>query len=127
MEIMNVSLDQRVVGTVEMQKKGLYYQLCCRCKLPAGKIYRLKAVCEHNTVDLGICVPFEDDFGVDKSVPVKCFDTKIVSFYLFANSGETNDIFIPLETEKPFSNLQNIMDAKFERRDGVPGLLLTKH
>lgn len=127
MQKMNVSLDGRVVGTVKIQKIGLYYQICCRCKLPAGKLYRLKAICERNTVDLGICVPLEDDFAVDKRIPVKYLNIGNITFHLIANGEESNDIFIPLETEKPFSNLQNIMDAKFERRDSVPGLLIINH
>lgn len=123
---MNVSLDQKVVGTVEIQKKGLYYQINCRCAIPAGKVYRLQAVCDRRVVDFGICVPFEDGFGVDKRIPAKQLDVANISFHLSTNRSESDMIFVPLDTMKPFDSLENIMDAKFERRDGVAGLLFKK-
>lgn len=120
----NVYLEKQIVGTAEIQINGLYYHICCRCKLPTGKLFRLNAICGQHTVDLGICVPFEDGFGVNKRVPVKNLDTENVLFQLSTKQGASNSIFLPLDPQKPFEKMAYLMDAKFERQNGVAGLLI---
>lgn len=117
-----VSIEEKIVGTVEIHKYGLYYQICCRCKLPAEKIYRLQAVCEHGVIDLGICVPFKDGFGVDKRIPVKYLNDENIAFHLTTKRETTDSIFVSLDPQKPFKRMECLMDAKFVKMDGVPGL-----
>lgn len=127
MNIFDVKLNEKVVGSAEILKRGLYYQISCRCNIPAEKLYRLQAVCDQETVDLGICVPFEDGFGVNKTIAAKKLDTDTIFFHLSANMEESDVVFVPLDTTKPFDNLENIMHAKLVWRDGGAGFLFEKN
>ena len=126
MKIFEVKLNGNVVGSAEILERGLYYQISCRCNLPAGKLYRLQIVCERGGVDLGICVPFDDGFGVNKTIAAKKVDIDTISFYLTTNVEGSDALFVPLDMRKPVDNLENIMQAKFAWRDKEAGLLFEK-
>lgn len=123
---LDVYLDHQVAGFGEITKQGLYYNFHCRCKLADNKVYRLTAVCGERTVDLGICVPYEDGFGVDKRVSIKTIGTDKIGMYLSTEQEKNDRTFVALNEEKPFEAMEYLMTAKFERRGDTAGLMITK-
>ena len=67
----DIMFDESPVGKAQMEKQGLYILFSCRCRLPEDGLYRIHVICGENRLDLGICVPMESAFGMDKKVPVK--------------------------------------------------------
>lgn len=120
----DVYLDHQVAGFGEIIKQGLYYNVHCRCKLTDNKVYRLLASCGERTVDLGICVPFEDGFGVDKMIPIKKLNEDGIVLHLSRKQDNSDRTFVPLNAEKPFGAMEYLMCAKFERRGDTAGLLI---
>ena len=70
------------VGTAQMQRQGLYCRFCCRCRLPDEGLYRIHAICGRTREDLGICVPMDGGFGMDKRIPAKRLGEGEMSFEL---------------------------------------------
>ena len=73
-------LDE-TVGHVRTQKQGLYLCFHCRCSLPDQGMYRIHAV-GSGREDLGICVPMDGSFGIDKKIPLKRLGEAELSFQL---------------------------------------------
>lgn len=75
-------------------------------------------------MDIGICVPFDDGFGVEKLVSVKSVGTDKISLFLSENSGNYDSKFIPLQEGTAFEGMIFLKNAKFERRGDIVGLLV---
>ena len=127
LNVYNVYLDDKVVGTAQLTPRGLFYHVHCRYNIDNGKFYRLCAICGERVVDLGICVPFYDGFGIEAMERITKFDSNEIRFYIVKNNESSEDKFFVLNEEAPFENLEIVMDARFERRNGEAGLIITNH
>ena len=67
----DIVYENRPVGTARMEKQGLYLLFSCRCRLPDDEMYRIHVKNGENREDLGICIPVDGGFGMDKRIPVK--------------------------------------------------------
>ena len=81
-ETYDIVFEGVIVGTAQMQRQGLYCRFCCRCRLPDEGLYRIHAICGRTREDLGICVPMDGGFGMDKKVPAKRLGEGEMSFEL---------------------------------------------
>ena len=70
-ETYDIKLDDSLVGTAQVEKQGLYYLFSCRCRLPEEGLYRIHVISGDKHEDLGICVPVDGFFGMDKKIPAK--------------------------------------------------------
>ena len=120
----DVHLDHKTVGTANIKRNGLYYQIHCRCNVPDDRVYRLMAKCDGRSVDLGVCVPFEDGFGVDTMVSVKKIGTDSISFYLTDRKESSDEKFIQIKEGEPFDGTEHLMNSRFEMRGNAPGLVI---
>ena len=65
-----IELSGREIGQAEVTRQGLYYHFTCRCRLTGEVICRLAAVCGDQMENLGVPVPENGYFVLQKNVPV---------------------------------------------------------
>ena len=119
-----VRMGNRSVGTVTVEKQGLYYRFSCRCALSGKVIHRLWLCCGGKETDLGLCVPVGDGFGTEKRLPVRQCGEGEPSFLLRPKETEIRGNFIPLSPEEPFRYLHRLENAFLERRGEVLGIVI---
>ena len=119
----SVYLGDRIVGSVELVRRGLYYNFSGNFRLPKNSIYRITVSDGEHNVDLGICVPCAGGFELKKTVPVKHFAGKSFSFRAELNSRTQE--FIPVSEDKQIECLTNLRNAKFALCDGTAGIVFS--
>lgn len=105
----------RAVGQVTVSKEGLYYKIEASLRLPKGSRYRLTVCFEHNTMDLGLCIPQGDMFIMCTKIPIKRFCGDSFTFML---SEKNERKVIPIQDNKPFSHLDILPQCSFSRENG---------
>lgn len=126
MRYYDVYLDQRVVGKAEVEEEGLYYRIRCQCELHGEEIYKLMISTGAEPVLIGVCAPQGRFFGLDRKIPIKRVGKEIRMFYVVLREEETCGIFVPLSADRPFDAMENLCNARFRIRDGVPGLVISQ-
>ena len=149
MDTYDITYDGRSVGTARMEKQGLYYVFFCRCRLPDDKLYRIHVICGENREDLGICVPMDDAFGMDKKIPSKRLGEAAPAFELLPKDWmppveiipepvepvieeeirepeKAEELFVPVSEEEPFEYLDKLENAVFAEQNGQPGVLINE-
>ena len=112
------------VGTVTVEKQGLYYCFSCRCSLSGEVMHRLVAVTEAGQVDLGVCVPMDGAFGVEKRIPCKRLGTGKPEFQLVPKHEGLRGQFVPVYPEEPFAYLSRLKNAFLATRAGQVGIVI---
>lgn len=114
-----VYLLDRPVGTVNVEKQGLYYRFSCRCE-PGKGMHRLLLRSGGKETDLGLCVPMADGFGTEKRLPIKQCGTGTPEFFLRPKDGH----FVPISPEEPFRYIHRLENAFLERRGHQLGIVI---
>ena len=91
-ETYDITHEGAPVGTARMEKQGLYYVFSCRCRLPEEGLYRIHAINGDGREDLGICIPVDGVFGMDKKVPQKRIGEGILTFELVPKDWQPQEI-----------------------------------
>jgi hypothetical protein len=91
-ETYDITHESALVGTARMEKQGLYYVFSCRCRLPKEGLYRIHAINGDAREDLGICIPMDGVFGMDKKVPQKRIGEGILTFELVPKDWKPQEI-----------------------------------
>ena len=112
-------------GDAEVIKSGLYYKIMCRIVRPKKGMYRLNVRCCEKTVDLGLCVPMQDHFGVDTSVPIRKIGEGELIFELIGEHHSQK--FIAISKETPVKHLAEYSKMRFVILEGEKGVILTDH
>lgn len=97
----DITYDSAPVGRALMKKQGLYYAFSCRCRLPDEGLYRIHAISADRREDLGICVPMDGGFGMDKKIPIKRMGEGELTFQLVPKDWKQQEPAIVPEPEKP--------------------------
>ena len=116
----------QVQGTVTVEKRGLYYRFSCRCRLSGEVMHRLVAVTETGRTDLGVCVPMDGVFGVEKRIPCKQLGSGTPEFQLIPKHESVHGRFVPVYPEEPFSYLAKLKDAYLATQNGQVGVVIGK-
>ena len=114
------------VGTAAVEKQGLYYRICCRCRVSGEGMRRIVVTCGKQREDLGICVPMDGDFGLDKKIPCKRFCTGTPEFSLLPKYPDMAGKFVPVYPDEPFAYMTRLKDAYLQVRDGQPGIVIAE-
>ena len=112
------------MGTVRVEKQGLYYRITCRCRIKNGEIHRLVVSCGGRTENLGICVPMEGGFGVEKRIPCKHLGTGTPEFLLLAKQEQPVGKFVAVYPDEPFSYMARLKGAYLARQADRMGIVL---
>ena len=118
-----VELQDMPVGEVSVRKEGLYYHFTCTVRLRKNSRYRLLAISNEKEVDLGLCIPQGDAFGLSTKIPVKRFENGRYQFVLWNRSEKTA---ISLDEKSPFPDLRILPDCRFVRENGKAVLINQK-
>ena len=114
----------RCIGKVTVEKQGLYYRFSCRCALTGEVMHHLLVTCGERSEDLGICVPVDGQFGLEKKIPCKRLGTGNPEFQLLPKHQKMQGKFIPVYPEEPFSYMSRLKDAFLEIRAGQMGIII---
>ena len=123
-ESYDIIYNDRPVGTARMEKQGLYYRFSCRCALTGEVMHHLLVTCGERSEDLGICVPVDGQFGLEKKIPCKRLGTGNPEFQLLPKHPKMQGKFIPVYPEEPFSYMARLKDAFLEIRAGQMGIII---
>ena len=99
--------EEKEVGEVYVQTRGLYYQFSCVCTPPNSSIHRIILACDETENNLGICVPNGECFTLTKQVPIKNIKEGEWTFYLRAKDKE-NNLKVPVTENNPFHMLDKL-------------------
>lgn len=116
--------EDKPVGTCRMEQQGLYCRIRCRCSRISDEIWRLLFCGNGETLDLGILVPVDGGFGLDRKLPLKNLPSGEPAFLISRQQHMEDGKFIPVHSDKPFEYLSKIANMRFCRRNGEAGVLL---
>ncbi len=121
-----VRMGDKAVGQASLRREGLYYHISCRCTLPGKEMYRLILGCGSKREDLGVCVPMEGQFGVDKKIPCKRLREGTPEFRLRPKIDQMDapGKFIPVYPEEPFAYIRRLEKAYLACQDGQLGVMI---
>lgn len=122
--IWNIYLDEKVVGTCRIWREGLYSHISCRCAKAAEGICRLVMECGDVAMDLGILVPVEGGFGLERKFPAKKLPEGQPRFFVTGPGRQKDEAFLPVREGEVFLQLSRLRDARFARRGGEVGVIL---
>lgn len=114
--------DETCVGSAEIQQEGLYYRICCNCKISVEGIHRIEVCDGENTTDLGICVPQGDQFTLMSRIPIKKLNADNCRFSLVRQGQKQkkhNSREVPVVTGKPFPAIDELASGYFRSEDSV--------
>jgi hypothetical protein len=117
MDTYEIYLGQDAVGTVRVMQEGLYYRFLCRCELSGDVVYRVMVSCGTHQENLGVLVPMNGVFYIDKKVPLKHLGKGKLEFRLLPKHPELEH-FVPLGPEEPFSYISRLKNAYLLKKDG---------
>ena len=115
----------RGTGRVAVTREGLYYRFSCRCKLTGDVMHRLVVTTDAGNVDLGVCVPMEGGFGVERKVPCKKFGAN-PQFRLLPKHENMQGRFVPIYPEEPFAYMTKLKDAFLATQNGQVGIVISE-
>ena len=122
----NIMLGGEAVGNAMVIKEGLYYRFNCFCRLSGEIMYQLKVNCEKGEVNLGVCVPIPNGFGVNTRLPIKKIGEGELFFYITPRHPDITNMFIPIQAEEPFRYLEKLESAYFKTKNGIIGIVFTE-
>lgn len=119
-----IELSGREIGQAEVTRQGLYYHFTCRCRLTGEVICRLAAVCGDQMENLGVPVPENGYFVLQKNVPVSKLKDGNLRVRVVPRHPQLDGKFIPIRPEEPFAYLSRLKDAYLQRRGGQLGIVI---
>ena len=115
MDSYSVSINNNQVGTVTVEREGLFVKILCILHKGLSGAYRLIMHTKSKKLDLGICLPYENFFGLKTNVAQKYVKDEIVSFVLKTNNKDEDGMLV--ETDNCFSTLECIINARYTFRN----------
>jgi hypothetical protein len=88
-------------------------------------IVRLLLQCGDTTVDLGILIPVDSQFGLEKKLAVRNMPAGEPRFSIKVLSEQSNERFIPVCEDGKFDDLSNLENARFGKQAGIVGVFLS--
>ncbi len=110
--------ENKQIGDITVQKRGLYYHFDCICNMPIDFGHRIRVRCGTTVTDLGICVPENGCFTLRKQLPMKHIGDGVMQFFL-ENHQKSDSAMIPIFANKPFAGMEHIDNAKLVIKDGL--------
>lgn len=122
--IYSVRFGRNIAGQVEVEPDGLYSHVRCRCSLPLGTIGRLWLYGENTRLNLGVLLPGQEGFILERRIPAKQMDVSNPDFVVQTSEENRSEFFVPVREGEPFAYLSKLKNSRYAVRDGIPGLLI---
>lgn len=119
-----LSLGDRKIGSVQVRKQGLYYHFSCRCALSGNAVCRLLVSCGGRQENVGVLVPMEGRFGIEKQIPVKRLGEGKPEFQLVTRQERQTGSFVPIYPEEPFEYIHKLENAFLVHQAGQLGIVI---
>ena len=87
-------------------------------------MFRLRVSCADKQEELGVLVPADGGFGLDRRIPVKRLGEGKPEFCLYVQREASEGKFVPIIPEEPFGYIAKLKDAYLVRRNGQTGILI---
>lgn len=116
---MRIFWENREIGSCILTDSGLYKCISCICPMVSREICRLYAVSQSEKLRLGVLQPDGGMLHLDTKIPAKKLPRDFILTLETAEEG-----FYPVCADAPFSNLSQIMDGRWEKRRGIPGIVI---
>lgn len=121
-----VTVCGKHAGKVWVQRKGLYYLFSCRCNISGNIMYRLMVTCGRMQENLGILIPQEHGFGLEKTLAVRRIGEGDMSFTLVPKHEVSSGTFVPISPEEPFAYISRLKESFLAHREGQVGICIAK-
>ena len=122
MMVYDLNLNGKNVGIVQVEPKGLYYHISCRCDLPKNGFHRLIMDSEKGIISLGCIIPLENRFGLDTRISIKQAGKNGFTFRLEVIEQQC---MVPISEDCPIPCLVRLEEACFGFRDGQSVLIFS--
>lgn len=119
-----VHLDGEKVGTMQVDKCGLFYRFDCQCMLVKPDVYTVEICCDGRKENLGILVPDGKVFKLQRQIPVKKIGEGEWLFCVKRKYKEHETVFYAVYEDKPFLHIEKLVDGYFVCRNGQSGIEL---
>ena len=106
------------MGKVQLIRQGLYWRVICRCQCSNDLVRRLYAVWDDCRENLGVLVPEEDGFRLDRRIPVKRLRTDGVKFMLSTGGHSREGKLVPVSPEEPFAYIDRLYEGFLRPANG---------
>ena len=117
-----IMLDNKAVGEVISERKGLYITYSCQCDLPRGSMFSLWLRAGGEEMKLGILAPSDGSYTLTKSIPAKYIPQTAPEFILKGKDVKNN--FYPIDLLQPFSRIDSLLTARWGQQNGEAGLYI---
>lgn len=111
-------LSQEPVGTVTIERHGLYYWFYCQCQLSTEVICRVMVGCGGKVENLGILIPVGKQFCLTKKLPIKEFVTGVPEFWITPRHFSHKEIAVDIYPEEPFHYITKLENAYLQTKQG---------
>lgn len=112
-QVYGVTYQNNAVGSVTVSREGLYYIFNCSVNLPKAEIYKLILCRESERIDLGVLIPANNRFELQKRLPIKQVGKD--DFHFEVTSKQES--YIPVNEGQPFEYISQLSHARFVVRD----------
>lgn len=117
-----VFLNTKEVGTVQVEKSGLYYRVSCSCQLDSKSMYNLFVSAGKKHRKLGICIPKDGRLCLETNVAIKELGEENMQFHLERRDQRGTVNFQPVVRGEPFSYLEELENAYLAEMNGLLGI-----
>lgn len=114
-----IRFRDRVVGTAQLRRQGMYWRVRCDCALPAALRYRVLARCSDGRVDLGLLYPDEDRLTLTTGLPMRAIDPNTAQIEAVACESEV----VVLDEGCPLPCIARLEQYRYCVRNGKPCLV----
>ena len=117
----NIYQDGQAAGECRVRTEGLYCSFDCRCHPASRAVAAVYLRTEEGTYRLGIVVPEGDAFRLRTRVSKRKLPAGEPTFFLEAGAARPS-VWVPLRPGEKLCCLSRLEQARFVRRNQVPGL-----
>ena len=108
------------IGTATVTKQGLFYCITCKCRISGSVPVRVRVIGERE-VDLGLCVPMGEAFGLKATIPIKSVGSGDLTFFAAAKHRAAQELMI-VSADEPFRYIARLKDAYLVKRENGVGI-----
>ena len=119
-----ISQGGKPVGRVRVERQGLYYHFSCRGKLTGAVVCKLVVSCGERQENLGVFVPMDGTFGIEKKLPVKRLGEGTPQFRVLPKHESVEGKFVPIYPEEPFAYMAKLKDAFLAYQEDQVGIVI---
>lgn len=106
------------IGWANVMKEGLYYRICCNCRLNDSSIFRVVAICANYRQSLGILVPETSGFNLTARIPVKKIDVGTLHFQVEPLDDGEHITYTPISVNREVKCISHLEESRLFKQNG---------